>query len=118
MNRSNHIGTFAFTILAATMLKSPAVARQQATDDARKLVEERTEKLRPFEIATGLAWWKANISGKDEDFRAKEEAENRLNEALADPLAFRKLKQAKERGTDDPVVARAIEVLYLAALEK
>jgi len=94
-------------------------AARDANEEARKLIEERTAKLRPLEIETGLAWWKANISGKDEDFRAKEKAENRLNAALADPLAFRKLKQTKERGKlDDPVIARAIEVLYLAALEK
>jgi len=100
-------------------LASNTEAARQDAADATKLVAALENQLRPLEIASNLAWWKANITGKDEDFRAKQEAENRLNEALSDPLTFRKLRQFKERGQlKDPVLKRSIEVLHLAYLEK
>src|SRR5262249_45953260 len=75
--------------------------------------------LRPLEVAASLAWWNANISGKDEDFKKKEEAQNRIDEALADAARFREVKEIKTHGgIDDPILARAIDVLYLTYLGK
>src|SRR5262245_28289629 len=95
-------------------------ASPEMTDRAKKFVEAHTAKLRPLEIAANLAWWNANISGKAEDFQKKEETQNRIDEALANPEAFQQLKELKQNSKeiDDPVTARAIEVLYLAYLEK
>ena len=45
---------------------------QANTDRAEKFVHDHVERLRPLEIAASLAWWKANTTGKDEDFAAKE----------------------------------------------
>jgi peptidyl-dipeptidase A len=86
---------------------------------AQKFVDAHVAKLQPLEKAAGLAWWEANISGKDEDFQRKEEAQNRIDAALADAAAFRELKEIKEQGgVADPVLKRQIDVLYLAYLEK
>ncbi len=86
---------------------------------AKKFVEAHVAKMRPLERAAGIAWWDANVSGKDEDFKRKEEAQNRIDAALTDPVAFRELKDLKERGgIQDPLHARQIDVLYLAYLEK
>jgi peptidyl-dipeptidase A len=75
--------------------------------------------VRPLEVAAALAWWNANVSGKDADFEAKVKAQNKLNEALADTAAFQELKEIKDvGGIDDPILAREIQVLYLAYLEK
>ncbi len=96
-----------------------ALADPPSTDRARKFVATHEAKMRPLEIASGLAWWEANISGKDEDFKKKEEAQNRIDAALADPKTFAEVKAIKEAGKiDDPVITRAIDVLYLAYLEK
>ena len=75
-------------------------------------------KIEPIQIETNRAWWNANVSGKDEDFAAKEAAENRLNEALANPEPFARLKKIHEGQIDDKVLKRTIEVLYLQYLEK
>ena len=111
-----------FTLIVAVLLWQPmaASAGPEMTEKARKFVAAHEAKLRPLEIAGGLAWWNANISGKDEDFKKKEEAQNRIDEALADAEKFKELKEIKQNGKqiDDPVLARAIEVLYLAYLEK
>ena len=76
---------------------------------ARKFVAAHEEKVRPLERAASLAWWDANISGKDEDFAAKEEAQNRLDAALADRGRFAELKAIRSgRGsTTRPSPARS-----------
>ena len=65
-----------------------------------------------------MAWWNANISGKDEDFKKKEEAQNQIDEALADKEHFAELKaikQLKRQGRDrrQGRSPAQIDVLYL-----
>jgi peptidyl-dipeptidase A len=104
-------------VLAATPLAARASA--EATERARKFMESYTARIRPLEVKAAWAWWKANTTGKDEDFKAKEEAQNRIDEALADKAAFKEVKAIKDGGQiDDKIVARAIDVIYLAYLEK
>ena len=64
----------------------PVAARAgaEATEKARHFVANYEAKIRPLEVAAGLAWWNANVTGKDEDFQRKEQAQNRIDEALAD----------------------------------
>ena len=100
-------------------LASMVAASPEATDRARGFAHDHEAKVRPLEHAANLAWWNANVSGKNEDFKKKEETQNRIDEALANPVKFRELKEIKERGQiDDPTVARMIEILYLMYLEK
>jgi len=58
------------------------------------------------------------VSGKDEDFKVKEQAQNKLDEALADKDRFAELKALKQLKLRDRLIARQIEVLYLMYLEK
>ena len=51
---------------------------------AQEFVAAHEAAIRPLEKAANLAWWNANVSGRDEDFKAKEEAQNKLDAALAD----------------------------------
>lgn len=99
-----------------------AHASAEATDKAKKFIEEHNAKIRPLEIAASLAWWNANISGKDEDFAKKEAAQNRIDGALSQRETFAKLKElkaaSKAKQIDDPQVARQIDLLYLQYLEK
>ena len=62
---------------------------------AKDFVRAHEARIRPLERQAALAWWNANVSGKDEDFKAKEEAQNRLDTALADPERFKELKAIK-----------------------
>jgi peptidyl-dipeptidase A len=94
-------------------------AAPSVDERAHRFVEAHESKVRPLEVAGNLAWWNANVTGKDEDFKEKERAQNRIDEALADPVAFREVKEIKTAGgIGDPVLAREIGVLYLAYLEK
>ena len=96
------------------------LASDEVTGRARKFLDAHTAKLRPLEIAAARAWWDANISGKDEDFKKKAEAQNRVDAALADADAFKEVKNLRDqkKDIDDKVLARAIDVLYLSYLEK
>ena len=102
------------------ILPVASTAGGDATARARSFLKEHEARYRPLDVANNLAWWNANTSGKAEDFVRKEEAQNRLDEALADAKVFAGLKGLREhrREIEDTVVARAIDVLYLAHLEK
>jgi peptidyl-dipeptidase A len=105
-------------VLLCRPLAAPAAAA--VTDRARRFVEDHTKRLRPLEVAAALAWWNANTTGRKEDFAKKIEAQNRIDEALANADAFKAVKGLKEhrQEIDDPVVRRTIDVLYLTYLEK
>jgi peptidyl-dipeptidase A len=108
-------------LAALWMISAPGALRAspEMTERARKFVAAHEAKVRPLERAASLAWWNANVTGKDEDFEKKIETQNRIDEALADPAKFHELKEIKESGqVDDPILARVITVLYLQYLEK
>jgi peptidyl-dipeptidase A len=110
-----------FVLAAVVVVWCPlaAPADDGNTGRARSFAKAHEAKLRPLEVAAALAWWKANVTGKDEDFKAKEEAQNRIDEALSNHTLFRDLTDIKTQGgIGDPVLARSIDVLYLAYLEK
>src|SRR5262245_26477763 len=73
-----------------------AVAGSAETERAKKFVAAHEAKIRPLEVAGNLAWWNANITGSKEDFKKKEQAQNRIDEALADAATFKEVKQLKE----------------------
>ncbi|MBI1915698.1 MAG: M2 family metallopeptidase [Planctomycetes bacterium] len=107
--------------LAALVLGSPcAMSAEEIAERARQFVKQYERKIGPLEKAAGQAWWDANLSGKKEDFKTKEETQNRIDEALADPKAFAELKalQDAKKQMDDPVLVRTIDVLYRIYLEK
>src|SRR5438552_3662266 len=113
----------AILVVAALAVWRPITAaageKANANERARKFINEHVAKLRPLELSANMAWWKANTTGKDEDFQEKERAQNRIDEALADPARFQELKEIKkEGGIDDPILAREIDLLYLTYLEK
>ncbi len=112
-----------FSVFLVLLCGSNTVMANPATTEAaKKFIAEHEKRIRPLDVAAGLAWWNANISGKDEDFKKKEEAQNKIDEALANRKVFaelKKLKEGRDKGDiDDKTIARQIDVLYLIYLEK
>lgn len=101
---------------------TPEASAADASDKAKKFIDAHEAKVKPLEIAAGIAWWDANITGKDEDFKRKEETQNKIDAALSDRAAFAELKDLKaalDKGEiADKVLAREVAVLYLQYLEK
>src|SRR5262249_40235982 len=112
------------SIISCTLLAmgGTAMASPETTEKAKKFIADHEKRIRPLDVAAGLAWWNANITGNDDDFKKKEEAQNKIDTALADRATFKELKalkEARDKGEiDDKVVARGIDVLYLIYLEK
>jgi peptidyl-dipeptidase A len=102
----------------ATSASTIAARAADIDKQAAKLIVEYERDLRPLEIEVGRRWWDANVTGSDEAYRLKQEAENQLDEALADRDRFALLKKAGEAKLADPLVARQIRLLYLQALPK
>lgn len=103
---------------ALTVLTGYAAMPFDADAEARTFIAEHEARIKPLEKLAGLTWWNANISGKDEDFKKKEDAQNKLDAALGESEPFAKLKQLKAGMPKDPLLARQIELLYLQYLEK
>ncbi len=108
-------------------LLNPEVSAQDQPADpvaaAKEFITAHEAKMKPLEIAANKAWWDANITGKDDDFKKKEDAQNKIDAALSDPKPFATLKgikAARDGGQDSPTptLARQIDLLYLAYLEK
>ncbi len=85
---------------------------------ARRFLENYEKTVRPQEIEVGRRWWAANVSGKDEDYQKKQEAETKLELMLADPKAFAELKAIHSSTLSDAALARQIDVLYLDYLAR
>ena len=88
------------------------MASEEVTERAKKFVAEHTRKIRPLDVAADRAWWDANITGKEEDFERKEEAQNEIDGPLQ-PESFAEVKALKEKSPLTTRSSRAIDVLYL-----
>jgi peptidyl-dipeptidase A len=114
------IAVIAAVFLPLAVVSVPALQPVQDADAAaHQVIKEHEAIVRPLERASALAWWNANVSGKDEDFKAKEDAQNKLDAALSDKDRFGRIKGLKDGGKiKDSHVARQIDLLYLMYLEK
>jgi peptidyl-dipeptidase A len=93
-----------------------------ASAEAAAFIKEHVAKLRPLEVQASVAWWNANTTGKDEDFKKTEEAQNKIDAALSEKGPFDRLKALKaaaDKGqVKDALAARQVQLLYLQYLEK
>ncbi|OWK40317.1 Peptidyl-dipeptidase A precursor [Fimbriiglobus ruber] len=117
-----HLFIGSLTVAALFGATSASAADPAVTARAQAFVAAHVSKFRPLDITAGKAWWDANTTGKDEDFKKKEEAQNKIDAALSDKTAFAELKaikEAKDKGAiEDKLLARSVDVLYLTYLEK
>ena len=98
-------------------------AQSNVINDAKRFIAAHEAEMIPLEKALGLAWWNANVTGSDADFKAKEDAQNKLESLLSRPEKFAELSKIR-MGLDDrslradPILVRQINVLHLQYLEK
>ncbi len=106
--------------LAAAVIPAAAVEPEKSGDDARakRFVEYYEATVRPLEIDAARLFWTANVTGKEDDFQKKQEAEEKVELCLADPQRFAELKAIREGRVADPLLARQIAVLYREYLGK
>src|SRR4051794_4596998 len=76
--------------------------REDRAARARQFIATHEATFRPLDKEAGITWWNANLSGKDEDFKAKEAAQNKLDAALSDRARFAELKALKQSNISEP----------------
>lgn len=110
---------FLLALCCMFVLNLSVLAQAQDLDArASGFIAAHESIIKPLEKSANIAWWNANISGKDEDFKAKEDAQNKLDAALADRGRFAEVKALHGTKIKDPILRREIDVLYLQYLEK
>lgn len=109
---------FSLLLAGAALLAAPHVASAweremtEVESQAAALLETYVAKYKPLSIAANLAWWKASISGKDEDFQKRKDAENKLVELHSDAKVFAEIKSLRSAPIADPVLKRRLEITY------
>ena len=83
-----------------------------AQQQAARLITDYVTQYKPLTIAANLAWWDASISGEDEDFQRRKDAENKLVELHGDRAVFARIKSLRAGPISDPVVKRQLDVMY------
>lgn len=84
----------------------------------RDWMETFIERVRPLEIAVNRAWWEAAVGGNSEEYRRLERLRNELDGVFRDPALFHALESEREDPSDDPLRARAVQLLWLDALPR
>jgi peptidyl-dipeptidase A len=105
-------------LLMTTVPDIVSAAKQAAPEQAAEIIADYEQRIRPIEIEVGRRWWQANVSGSDEAYQRKQEAENQLDAALADRDRFERLKKCDAAKLKDRLLQRQIHLLYLQALPK
>jgi peptidyl-dipeptidase A len=96
---------------------APVVVDPNSEEALRTWLTAKEAQVRPLAIASAEAQWKADGSGKDEDYAAAEAANLALKKAFASRDDFAYLKGVKAAGLiKDPLLVRQLDVLYLAFL--
>jgi peptidyl-dipeptidase A len=108
----------AVLLFAASCNAATPAAEKANGARAKRFIKYYESTVRPLEIEAALAFWEANLTGKEEDFKKKQAAEEKIDICLSDPERFAELKTIRQGGLSDPIAARQIEVLYLGYLSK
>jgi len=88
-------------------------ARNPAEQRFSALHAAYLEKYKPLFLQSEQAWWTASVTGSDEAFEKRKQAQNALVELHSDSATFAELKALKEGGqVADPLLQRLLEVMY------
>jgi len=93
-----------------------ASAREQRV---KEFCDGYLDKFAPLSRASAEAWWEAAVTGTDEAFARRKNAEAALLALHGDRETFAKLKEHRAADTElDPVLKRQLDVMYSAFLPK
>ena len=111
---------FPLILISFFLINNCVHGEQDMNKVAKSFLEKHEFIMRPLEIAANLAWWDANTTGSASAFEKKEKAQNKIDEALANPALFQEIKSLKDNKgkLTDPILSRSVDVLFLIYLEK
>ena len=119
MNRRKFVGKGTALSVALT-LETKSRTDEAITKRAKEQISDHVSRVRPLEIAGNIAWWNANTIGRAEDFKKKEESQNRLDAELSRKDRYEPIRLLAQdlKAIEDPATRRSIELLNLTYLEK
>lgn len=85
------------------------------SNEAAEFVSSVTEQVKPLTIEYHRAGWQAATTGTEEANQRETEAQAELLRFWADPDRFQRAKDLRAAGSDDPLIARQLELIYLEA---
>jgi len=81
-------------------------------EEFKSFLEKHVEIIEPLHKELNLAYWQANLSGKDEDYKKYSDLELKLRKIYSDKEDFKKIKKFKGK-IKDPILSRQADILYL-----
>jgi peptidyl-dipeptidase A len=85
--------------------------------DFGNFVAKHVEMIAPLEKEGSLAYWKAAISGSEEDFRKYSDIRLEMEKLYSDRASFGLVRDARDSGKlKDPLLKRMADLLYLRYL--
>lgn len=80
-------------------------------------VEEHVENVAPLEKEGSIAYWKAAVSGAEEDFRRYSDIRLEMEKIYSDKASFEIVRQVRDSGMlKEPLLRRMADILYLRYL--
>lgn len=105
-------GTMAIHATHTTLAQDAQPPSQQdAVVNAKELLAQHDSVIRPQLYQVYCGEWDSNVTGKDEDYAKKTEAEKKLISLFSDVATFEKLKQTVTSGIEDPILARQMTIM-------
>ena len=109
-----------FTV-AALILSAAAVVFSSCGKDVEMdfgtFVEKHVEEVAPLEKEGSIAYWKAAVSGAEEDFRKYSGIRLEMEKIYSDKASFELVRDARDSGKlKDLSLRRMADILYLRYL--
>lgn len=77
-----------------------------------QFIEAHIKLIKPIFTNAQNTYWKASLSGKEEDFKKYEALSKEISKIYNDKEKFKKVKKLNEQNISSPLIKRQIQILY------
>ncbi len=108
-------------VTGAVLILAAAAAFSSCSKDVEMdfgmFVKKHVEKVALLEKEGSIAYWKAAVSGVEEDFRRYSDIRLEMERIYSDKVSFELVREARDSGKlKDPLLRRMADILYLKYL--
>ncbi len=105
-------------VLTAAVASVPLIACDKDVEmEFGMFVEKHVGRVAPLEKEGAIAYWKAAVSGAEEDFKRYSDIRFEMERIYSDKASFDLVGQARDSGKlKDPLLRRMADILYLRYL--
>jgi hypothetical protein len=105
-------------VLTVAVASVPLIACDKDVEmEFGMFVEKHVERVAPLKKEGAIAYWKAAVSGAEEDFKRYSDIRFEMERIYSDKASFDLVGQARDSGKlKDPLLRRMADILYLRYL--